>query len=109
MHPIRRVLWSIATLGVGLTGWVPFLYLALARKAAHDRRNLALHAGVSVLIFIAMLLVADRRDNVSAVVGFVMCASALAAAVHAWVELGHTSASKDDAVIVAPTTGRDFL
>ncbi|MFE6100402.1 hypothetical protein ACFVQ4_10600 [Streptomyces laurentii] len=109
MHPAKRTLWSLTALGAGLTGWVPFLYLALTRKAAHDRGNLALHAGVCAVVFTAMLVVADQRDNASAVVGFAMCAAALAAAVHAWVELGRTPASEDDAVTVAPNTGRDFL
>ncbi|MEU3401378.1 hypothetical protein [Streptomyces filamentosus] len=109
MHPIKRTAWAITTLGVGLTGWVPFLYLTLTRKTPADRRDLAIHAGVSVVIFAAMLAVADRRDNISGIVGFLMCVAAIAAAVHAWVSLGRTAVVKDDAVAVAPSTGRDYL
>ncbi|MFE5589198.1 hypothetical protein [Streptomyces sp. NPDC056549] len=110
MHPIKRIAWTITALGFGLTGWAPFLYLALARKTPTDRRDLAIHASASVVIFAAMLAVADRRDNVSAIVGFLMCVAAIAAAIHAWVSLGRTSAAtKDDAVTVTPRTGADYL
>ncbi|MDX2394021.1 hypothetical protein NJL88_28945 [Streptomyces sp. DK15] len=105
---IKRLLWSATALGLGLSCWVPFLYLALSRKTGTDKRDAAVWGGVSILVFVAMLLVRDRLDGVSAIVGFTMCATAVGAAVHAFVSLARPN-TKDDAVNVTVTSGRAYL
>ncbi|MFG3042520.1 hypothetical protein ACGFYZ_37055 [Streptomyces sp. NPDC048330] len=54
-----------------------------------------------------MLAVVDPRDNISGIVGFLLC---VADAIHAWASFGRTSTPlMVDAVAVTPRSGRDFL